>query len=104
VPTAEQEFPYGWRDGQQGTEMIEVPLTQEDCLSLAEVFHSRPLSPPFAFVSRDMGVAGIRHHSPDVGVFVGLSRDPRPTELRERKAFDGRCELLVEVVSPSTRA
>jgi flagellar biosynthesis GTPase FlhF len=51
----------------------------------------------------EWGVEGIRHHSPDVAVFVGLSRDPRPTGLLDLKAFGGSCELIVEVVSPSTR-
>jgi Uma2 family endonuclease len=129
--SSEQEFPYGWRyvkhRGPDGSETLEqVPLTLEDvlhpqegdvvpentfhesdCFYLASVFRSRPLSPPFALVTHDLlvnwGVGGIRNHSPDLAVFVGLSRDPRPTGLLELAEFGGRCELVVEVVSPNTR-
>jgi Uma2 family endonuclease len=127
----EQQFPYGWRDVRRtlpdGREdLVQVALTLEDvlhpqegdvipentdhdadCIYLATVFRDRPLSPPFAFVSRDLlvdwSVEGIRNHSPDVAVFVGLSRDPRPTGLLDLAAFAGRCELIIEVVSPNTR-
>src|SRR5436305_10133476 len=99
-----QEFPYGWRyvkrSGPEGSEDWEqVPLTLEDvlhpqegdvipenslhesdCRYLADVFSTRPLGPPQTKVTRDLlvhwGVEGVRNHSPDVGVFVGLKRDP----------------------------
>src|SRR5438105_15827178 len=105
----EQEFPYGWRYVKRtmpdGTvDLDQVPLTLEDvlhpqegdvipentdhnrdCSYLASVFDSRPLSPGFALVTHDLlvhwGVEGIRNHSPDIAVYVGLSRDPRPTGL-----------------------
>src|SRR4051812_22348150 len=101
---SEQGVPYGWRYVKQtradgGESLEQVALTLEDvlhpregdvipvnithdadCTYLATVFRSRPLSPPFAFVSHDLlidwGVEGIRNHSPDVAVFVGLSREP----------------------------
>ncbi len=127
----EREFPYGWRyvrrkqaDGSEALE--QVPLTLEDvlhpqegdvipentdhdadCFYLASVFRSRPLGPPFALVTHDLlvdwGVEGIRNHSPDLAVFVGLNHDPRPTGLLELSALGGRCALVVEVVSPKTR-
>jgi Uma2 family endonuclease len=127
----EQEFPYGWRYVKrtlpEGGETLEqIPLTLEDvlhpqegdvipentdhdadCFYLASVFRSRPLAPPFALVTHDLlvnwGVPGIRNHSPDLAVFVGLSSDPRPTGLLELPDLGGRCELVVEVVSPNTR-
>jgi colicin import membrane protein len=127
----EQEFPYGWRfvkvaqpDGTETLEQVALTLEdvlhpqegdvipensyhESDCRYLADVFASRPLSPPFALVTHDLlvnwGVEGMRNHSPDVAVFVGLNRDPRPTGLLELADLGGRCELVVEVVSPSTR-
>jgi hypothetical protein len=122
----EQEFPYGWRYVRRGDTLEQVPLTledvlhpqeddvipentlhEDDCSYLKAEFSSRPVSPPVALVTRDLivnwGVPGIRNHSPDVGVFVGLSHDPRPTGTLELAPLGGRCELVVEVVSPSTR-
>src|SRR4051812_36880958 len=96
----EPDLPNGWRyvprtlpDGT--TELECVPLTPEDvlhpqeddeipvrpvhaldCTYLADVFRSRPLGPPVAYVSFDhlvdWGVPGQRNTSPDVAVFVGL--------------------------------
>jgi hypothetical protein len=128
----EQEFPYGWRFvkrvGPDGVEELEqVPLTLEDvlhpqegdvisgnirhdtdCTYLATVFRSRPFGPPVVLVTHDVlvnwGVEGIGNHAPDVAVFVGLSRDPDPaTGLLDLAGMGGRCELVIEVVSPSTR-
>jgi Uma2 family endonuclease len=129
----EQEFPYGWRYvkrvGADGSEDFDrVPLTLEDvlhpqegdvipestdhdaiCTYLAITFRDRQLAPglAFAFVAHDLlvnwGVAGIRNHSPDLALFAGLSRDPTPTGLLDLQAFNGRCELALEVVSPHTR-
>jgi len=129
----EQEFPYGWRfvkrvkpDG--GEEWDQVALTLEDvlhpqegdvipgnithdadCTYLATVLRSRSgRLAPVALVTHDLlihwGVEGIRNHSPDVAVFVGLNRDPDPsTGLLDLPSLSGRCELVIEVVSPSTR-
>jgi hypothetical protein len=127
TPLAQQEeFPYGWRYVKRGDTLEQVPLTLEDvlhpqeddvipvnrqhdddCVYLKDVFTSRPLSPPVGLVTHDMlidwGVAGIRNHSPDIAVFVGLGRDPGQIGTLELKSLGGRCELVVEVVSPSTR-
>jgi hypothetical protein len=122
----QEEFPYGWRYVRRGDTLEQVPLTLEDvlhpregdvipentvhaldCRYLAEVFATRPLSPPVGLVTDDLiidwGVAGIGNHSPDVAVFVGLSHDPGQTGTLELASLGGRCELVVEVVSPSTR-
>jgi Uma2 family endonuclease len=133
TPTVtEDPFRYGWRDvysaGPDGQEAHErVPLTLEDvlhpqegdvifqnevhasdCRYLANVFSTRPIGPPHAVVTEDKGiqwgVEGIRHHSPDIGVFVGLSREPeRGSAMLELAELQGRCVLVIEVVSPSTR-
>src|SRR5262249_51522702 len=117
---------YGWRYVKRDGDLIQVPLTledvlhpqeddvipentqhDEDCFTLASSFRLNPLLPAFAFVSHDLlvewGVDGVRNHSPDIAVFVGLSRDPRPTGRLHLKQFGGRCALAVEVVSPHTR-
>jgi Uma2 family endonuclease len=122
----EQEFPYGWRYVRRGDEFEQVPLTLEDvlhpqegdvipvnyphdrdCRYLAGEFESRPLSPPLGLVTHDLlvnwGVPGIRNHSPDVAVFVGLSRSLGREGTLELRSLGGRCVLVVEVVSPSTR-
>ncbi len=123
----EDEFRYGWRFVKRGEDLVQVPLTLEDCLHPQEddhisvnmehhddagylhaVFSARPLAPSHAVVSSDLlidwGVPKIRNHSPDVAVFVGLNAVPeRKTGLLHLKQFAGRCELIVEVVSPSTR-
>jgi Uma2 family endonuclease len=131
APSFEQEFPYGWRyvkralpDGGETLEQVALSLEdvlhpkegdvipentfhESDCRYLADVFATRLLSPPCSLVTRDLlidwGVAGIRNHSPDVAVFVGLSREPGQTGVLELAALGGRCELIVEVVSPRTR-
>ncbi len=125
-------FRYGWRfvrapqaDG--GEELTQVPLTLEDvlhpregdvipqtslhemeCTYLAGVFRSRPIRPPFARVTNDLlidwGVEDVRDHSPDVAVFAGLREEPDLTEGTFHLADSGgRCLLVVENVSPSTR-
>jgi Uma2 family endonuclease len=129
----QQEYPYGWRYVKRvtpdGTETLDqVALTLEDvlhpqegdvipesiyhdtdCSYLAAVFRSRlGRLAPVALVTHDLllhwGVEGIRNHSPDVAVFVGLDREPEPTTgTLELPSLGGRCELVVEVVSPSTR-
>jgi Uma2 family endonuclease len=128
-----EEFPYGRRyvkvTRPDGTEDLEaVPLTLEDTLHpeqddeipvntdhttdstyLLSVFSERErlLGPPVALVAADLdvnwNVEGMRGHRPDIAVFVGLSRDPRPTGLLDLAEVGGRCELAVEVVSPSRR-
>jgi Uma2 family endonuclease len=126
TPSHAEEFPYGWRYVQRGDTLEQVPLTLEDvlhpregdvipentlhesdCRYLADVFATRALSPPRGLVTRDLlvnwGVPGMRNHSPDVAVFVGLSRDPGETGLLELPSLGGRCEVVVEVVSPNTR-
>src|SRR5262249_30190859 len=46
----------------------------------------------------------MRDHSPDVAVFVGLNRDVDSVGgTLDLSAFGGRCELVVELVSPHTR-
>src|SRR5262249_6132878 len=50
------------------------------------------------------GVPGIGNHSPDVAVFVGLSRHPGRAGTLDLAALRGCCELVIEVVSPSTRS
>jgi Uma2 family endonuclease len=127
-PTDEELFQrYGWRFvRREDGELVQVPLTLEDCLHpqegdhvsanshhnddcvyLKAVFDSRRLTPPFAIVSHDLlvdwGLAGMRNHSPDVAVFTGLGRDPRPTGLLRLARLGGRCDLIVEVVSPDKR-
>jgi Uma2 family endonuclease len=131
-PSPEQEFPYGWRyvqqiqpDGSETLERValsledvlhpregdvipETPVHESDCRYLADVFDTRPVIPPVALVTHDQltdwGVPGIRNHSPDVAVFVGLIRRPDPrVGLLDLVALGGRCEMAVEVVSPSTR-
>lgn len=128
----EDPFRYGWRDVKvatpdEGEAWERVPLTLEDvlhpqegdhvvennqheldCRYLADVFSTRPLSPAHASVTRDLGidwgVAGVGHHSPDVAVLVGMARElPVPTGQLDFAATGGRCELIVEVVSPNTR-
>src|SRR5262249_24949971 len=126
-------FPYGWRYVQRTlpsreVEQEQVPLTLEDVLHpregdviperliherdrryLAEVFGTRPLSPPATVVTSDLlidwGVPGLGNHAPDVAVFVGLSQELDPTVGTLRLAeLGGRCLLVVEVVSPATRS
>ncbi len=128
----EPEFPYGWRFVKRkqadGSEKLEqVPLTLEDVLHpqegdvipeskpheadrryLANVFESRPLAPPIGLVTSDLlihwGVEGLRDHSPDVAVFVGLNREPDTVVgTLDLPSFGGRCVLVVELVSPATR-
>src|SRR5262249_51627210 len=46
----------------------------------------------------------IRNHSPDIAVFVGLRREHDPSSgLLDLLSLGGRCEMALEVVSPSTR-
>src|SRR5262245_23965689 len=128
----EQELPDGWRYVKRATadgreELEQVALTLEDVLHpqegdvipeskpheadrryLTNVFESRPLSPPHSLVTSDLivhwGVEGMRDHSPDVAVFVGLDRDPAGVGgSLDLSSFGGRCELVVELVSPHTR-
>jgi colicin import membrane protein len=50
------------------------------------------------------GIEGMRDHSPDVAVFVGLNREPDSVVgTFDLQSFGGRCELVVELVSPHTR-
>jgi hypothetical protein len=122
----QEEFPYGWRYVRRGDTLEQVPLTLEDvlhpqeddfiagntlhdkdCNYLKYVLESRPLAPPVGLVTHDLivnwGVPGIRNHSPDIAVFVGLSHDPGQIGTLDLKSLSGRCVLVVEVVSPSTR-
>jgi Uma2 family endonuclease len=130
----EQEYPYGWRyvkrarpDG--SVDFDQVPLTLEDVLHPQEgdvIPESKPheadrrylacviearlgqLSPRFALLTSDLivlwSVEGLRGHSPDVGVFVGLSREPDPRMTSfDQGDYGGWCELAIELVSPRTR-
>ena len=132
TPSFEQRFPYGWRyvkrvqpDGSETLE--EVALTLEDVLHpkegdvipeskpheadrryLTSVFESRLASRPDALVTSDLlihwGVKDMGDHSPDVAVFVGLDRPTDSVEgTLDLPAYGGRCELVVELVSPHTR-
>jgi colicin import membrane protein len=129
---ADQDFPYGWRlakkvgaDGRVDFDYI--PLTLEDvlhpeeedviplrprheidCVQLVVVFRSRDIGPPKGWVTGDLridwGVEGIRPHSPDIAVFVGLREEPNLDEGTFHLANSGgRCVLALEVVSPDTR-
>jgi hypothetical protein len=131
-PSPEQEFPYGWRyvkqilpDGSETLDQValtledvlhpqqddvipQTPLHADDCAYLTNVFRTRPLSPPEGLVTHDLlidwGVPGIRSHSPDLAVFVGLIRPHDPNlGILDLAGLGGRCELAVEVVSPLTR-
>src|SRR5688572_26582822 len=127
APAVEDEFRYGWRFVKRDGELVQVPLTLEDCLHpqeedhisvniqhhgtcdyLFDVFSTRPLAPQHTLVSCDLlvdwGIEGMRNHSPDVAVFVGLNAEPDiRTGTLHLARFGGRCLLIVEVVSPSTR-
>jgi Uma2 family endonuclease len=130
--TPEAPFPYGWRYVKKTlpsgeVELEQVPLTLEDvlhpqegdviperpshelhCRYLADVFGARLPGPPVSTVTADLlidwGVPGLRNHSPDIGVFVGLTREVGPDEgILHLRDLGGRCLLVVEVVSPDTR-
>jgi hypothetical protein len=129
---ATDPYRYGWRyvkktlpDGK--VEFDQIPLTLEDvlhpeendfilksiqhgldCTYLADAFRSRRLLPPLARVTHDLridwGVPGLRAHGPDIAVFVGMEREPAPSDGTLYLAQSGgRCVLVVEVVSPHTR-
>lgn len=131
APPAE-DFPYGWRyvertrpDGR--TEVIEVPLTLEDALhpELGDVmpestYHSLTRAylmsvfiactydrEPTALVVSDTliywDIAGLRQHSPDVGLIFGVrNRDADRTSFNVARE-GARPRLLVEIVSKNTR-
>jgi hypothetical protein len=131
-PPKSDPYRYGWRYVKKirrdGTvDLVQVPLTLEDVLHPQEgdVIPEKPLQERDAEYMRpifrqraarlpgghyladcliDWGVPGIRHHSPDLSVFRGVTRPP-PLELGLFPLFDsgGRCVLLVEIVSPHTR-
>jgi Uma2 family endonuclease len=128
----EDPFRYGWRyvkrvlpDGR--VELDQVPLTLEDtlhpeeedeipvrslhqihCRFLADVLEDRPLPEPVWQVTADLridwGVEGIRPHSPDIAVFVGLRE---PIDIHAGTFYlansGGRCVLAIEVVSVDRR-
>src|SRR5437588_6944872 len=103
-PPSDDPFRFGWRfvrrpttDG--GTDLEQIPLTLEDVLHpqeddviperpvhelergyFADVARSRPLKPAVYHVTSDClvdwGKRGLRPHSPDVAVFVGLRQEP----------------------------
>jgi colicin import membrane protein len=131
-PPPSDPFPYGYRyvkrERPDGTiDFDQVPLTLEDvlhpqeedvipqrpahlqeCVYLMESFRSRPFGPPETDVTVDQlidwGVSGLRPHSPDVAVFVGLREPPDPNKGTLRLAESGgRCLFVVEIVSPDTR-
>lgn len=127
--TAADPFAIGWREVKQvlddgSTKVEQVPLTLEDALHpregdtivqntfhdrdwvyLREVAHNRVAADPTALVLSDCKVLwsdGV-HHSPDISVCFGVD-DPD----RFRSVFDVAAEgtlpqLIIEVVSPSTR-
>jgi len=125
-------FKYGWRYVKRilpnGSEDFDqVPLTLEDvlhpeeedfhihneqhdddCVYLARTLRTRRLQPPIVRVTCDLridwGVKGLRAHGPDVAVFVGLQlRPPKSKGTMYMAETGGRCLLVAEVVSPSTR-
>jgi colicin import membrane protein len=130
LPPEDDAFRYGWRPvlSADGTETDRIPLTLEDVLHpqeediiperpihalergyLTDVLRSRPLSPPYYAVLTDTlvdwGVPGMRAHSPDVSVFVGL-REPLDLEVGTfaLRPSGARCVLVTEIVSPHTRS
>ena len=73
-----------------------------------ERLHLQAAAAGTALVTSDLvvrwGVEDMRDHSPDVAVFVGLSRAPDSVDgSLDLSAYGGRCELIVELVSLSTR-
>jgi Uma2 family endonuclease len=125
-------FRYGWRyvrrEQPDGTvTWDEVPLTLEDVLHpregdvivqntvhdddwfyLGTVIKARCAVIPGAKVFRDVGinwdVPGLRHHSPDITVVFGV-RSGRERWSTFDVAEEGvRPTLIIEVVSPNTRA
>jgi Uma2 family endonuclease len=129
---APDRFRYGWRDvwrkGADGKKrLVQVPLTREDVLHpqygdvivesnahgrdlryLSDVCETRLADDPTALVLSDVkviwDVPGVRHHSPDVSVILGV-------DLRGRsywRSFSVRREgvrpaLIIEVTSHNTR-
>jgi Uma2 family endonuclease len=93
---------------QEGDVIPETPIHELDCGYLADVFRSRPVRPPVSWVTADLlvnwGIPGLRNHSPDLAVFVGMREEPDLQKgTLDLVASGGRCVLVVEVVSPNTR-
>jgi colicin import membrane protein len=125
-------FFYGWRPVQRalsdGSLVLEnVPLTQEDVLHpregdvivqntahdrdtvyLREVLRNRLLSNPGALVLHDTGVdlglLGIALICPDICVLFGVRNRDAQRGSFDTVAEGARPALVIEVVSPSTRA
>jgi Uma2 family endonuclease len=131
-PKSADRFRYGWRDvhrtGPDGKKhWVQVPLTREDVLHpqygdvivesnehsrdieyLAEVCEARLADDPTALILRDVKVIwdtpGVRHHSPDVAVILGVSRPRRPRWRSFSVRREGvRPALIIEVTSHNTR-
>jgi Uma2 family endonuclease len=125
-------FFYGWRPVQRtradgSTYLENIPLTQKDVLHpqegdvivqntahdrdtvyLREVFRNRLLADPAALVLHDAGVdlglLGIALVCPDICVVFGVQNRDAQRSSFDTVAEGARIVLIVEVVSPSTRA
>jgi len=125
-------FRYGWRDvwrkGADGKKrLVQVPLTRDDVLHprygdgivesnahsrdlryLSDVCETRLAGDPTALVLSDVKVIwdapGVRHHSPDVAVILGVDLRGRTTWRSFSVRREGvRPALLIEVTSHNTR-
>jgi hypothetical protein len=131
-PKSGDRFRYGWRDvqrtGPDGKKrLVRSPLTREDVLHpqygdvivesnahscdlryLSEVCEARLADDPTAVVLSDVkviwDVPGVRHHSPDVAVILGVDRRGRWRWRSFSVRREGvRPALIIEVTSPNTR-
>jgi hypothetical protein len=131
-PSPDHPYFYGLRTveipsrrGRSGFE--DIPLTLEDILHpqlgdtivepqqnklershLASVVRSRKLEPSVSLVTADClidwGIRGLRPHSPDLAVFVGLRRKPDlQAPIFRLKKSGGRCLMVLEIAAPHTR-
>jgi Uma2 family endonuclease len=126
---ADDPFRYGWRYvrrvDEHGAEMWDqVPLTLLDvlhpqegdfivqndpharrCNYLYDVLSAKLAADPTALVMHDVGVdwgvAGIRPHSPDIAVFLGVRERPG-LGVFSTAEYGGRAALVIEVTSPTT--
>ena len=132
VQAVADPYRYGWRyvvrtDERGQRSRVRVPLTQQDvlhpqegdvvvqtaahdrdCTYLREVLTARVADRPGMLALRDCrvdwGVEGIEPHSPDLVVFMGLTRewDPRRGTFPVRE-MGAAPQFVIEVTSPSTR-
>lgn len=130
-PPPGDPFRYGWRDvtirrPDGTTDYEQVPLTLDDvvhpqegdvilegslhdlmCAYLAGVFRWRLRDDPRALVLSDTGVywedRSLRHHSPDVCVILGVSRQKVNWSSYDIATEKARPALIIELVSPNVR-